>query len=220
MQKRVLALICLCLLFSIPSLAQLKVPAKAITVQFPDRRASFKLHNVGDSPLVVQVDLARRTDVYVEADDGLAILYPRVSRLEPGATQNISVTWRGKTDLSHYYLVRVNTVNEDELRRDRSDVGRNNGLNIKIGQAFPLHIEAPQTRPQIEIDDANGQPVLHNTGGRGDHVETLRLANGRLVPVKTFLVPGQKLPVGELTGGQGVAAVKLRRFGWVTAGGS
>lgn len=201
------------------ALGQVAVPASTRHMTFPDKHVAFNVYNRAPVPYVVQFDLAKRNDVHEQVNDGLAILYPKVARLEPGAKQKVSVTWRGDMTRSHYYLVRVNAIEENELTRDRSNgEHETNKFKVRIGQAFPLHIEAPQTRPKIEIGESEDSPILRNTGGRGDHIETLRLTSGQLVPVKKFLVPGQELPVGEFTGGQRIAAVKLRRFGWVMAG--
>lgn len=168
--------------------------------------------------MIVQVDLAERFDVQQSNSDGLAILYPRVARIEPGARQTVSVTWRGSMDRSHYYFARINSVSESELQKDRSNK-KPASLSVKVGQAFPIHIEAPETRPAIALANNNGQFTISNQGQRGDHIEALRLGNGQLLAFKHFIVPGQVVaaPAGLR---QGITAVKLRRFGWAPLSGT
>jgi hypothetical protein len=197
--------------------SQVIVPANTVKMTFPETRTSFKIHNRGQKPVIIQVDLANRSNVQQAENDGLAILYPKTARLAPGSSQKISVTWRGKMDHSHYYLARVNTLEESALLKNRTteDTIRHK-LQVKVGQAFPLHIEAPDTRPILKLINEAGVTSIVNTGLLGDHIEGLRLSSGQLVQLNLFITPGQAIPIDGLdTHGQTVNDIKLRRFGWI-----
>jgi hypothetical protein len=210
---------CIAVIFSLfTSLvqAQVIVPNNAISITFPKTQAQFALKNSGKLPIVVQLDLANRNDVYTTRNDGLAILYPRISRIEPGATQKISAMWRGNQDSSHYYYIRVNTVLEAELSRDRANASSNEGLTAEVGQAFPLNIISPSARPALSIAISDAQLWLHNSGASGDFIDAIKLQDGRIARVGKFMVPGQKMLLEGLDSSQTVSAAKLRKFGWVT----
>jgi hypothetical protein len=201
--------------------SQVVVPANAITITFPEKRASFQIHNRGKQAVVIEVDLANRSNVHHVKDDGLAILYPRTARLEPGGSQKISVTWRGNMDRSHYYLARINTVAESAFLADRTseDDAPQQKLEIKVGQAFPIHFEATGTRPILKISENAGETSIVNTGLVGDHIEALYLSNKQLLPLRQFIGPGQSIPVeGLAINGQTINNIKLRRFGWINLG--
>lgn len=200
--------------------SQVVVPANAITITFPETRASFKVHNRGKYAVVIQVDLANRSNVHQAQDDGLAILYPRTARLAPGGSQKISVTWRGSMDRSHYYLARINTVEESALLKNRTtEDTAERTLKVSVRQAFPIHLEAPDTRPILEVITKADKTSIVNTGLLGDYIEALRLSNDQLVPLRQFITPGQSIPIEGLnTDGQTINNIKLRRFGWVNLG--
>lgn len=201
-----------------PAQAQMIVPNHAISISFPKTQAQFALKNSGEKPIVVQLDLAQRGNVYTTNNDGLVVLYPRICRIEPGATQKISALWRGNQDKSHYYYVRVNTVSEAELSRDRANTSGNDGLTAKVGQAFPLNIISPSARPVLSIAISGDQLWLHNRGAGGDFLDAIKLQNGRVARVGKFMVPGQEMLLEGLDSSQTVSAAKLRKFGWVTPG--
>jgi hypothetical protein len=197
--------------------SQIVVPANTVTMTFPEKRASFKIHNRGQKPVIIQVDLANRSNVQQVENDGLVILYPKTARLEPGSSQKISVTWRGNMDRSHYYLARVNSVEESALLKNRNDEDdAQHKLAIKVGQAFPLHIEAPDTQPTLKVINDDGVTSIVNTGLLGDHIDGLLLNGGQLVPLNQFITPGQAIPIDGLdTRTQTIKNIKLRRFGWI-----
>jgi hypothetical protein len=210
--------------FFVPAVgySQVVVPANAITITFPEKRASFQIHNRGQQAVVIEVDLANRSNVHQTQDDELAILYPKTARLEPGGSQKISVTWRGNMDRSHYYLARIKTVEESALLKNRAseDDAPLQKLEMKVGQAFPIHFEATGTRPILKIDKNAGETSIVNTGLRGDHIEALYLSNNQLLPLRQFIGPGESIPVeGLAINGQTINNIKLRRFGWVNLGG-
>jgi P pilus assembly chaperone PapD len=198
--------------------AQVIVPNNAISITFPKTQAQFALKNSGKLPIVVQLDLANRSDVYMTNSDGLAVIYPRISRIEPGATQKISAIWRGNQDSSHYYYIRVNTVLEAELNRDRANDSSDNGLTAQVGQAFPLNIISPSARPALSIAIRGEQLWLHNRGAGGDFLDAIKLQDGRIAQVGKFMIPGQKMLMEGLDSSQTVSAAKLRKFGWITLG--
>jgi hypothetical protein len=197
--------------------SQIAVPANTTTITFPEKRASFKVHNRGQQAVIIQVDLANRGNVKQPQNDGLAILYPRTARLAPGSSQKISVTWRGKMDRSHYYLARINTVEEIALLKNRNTEDASpHELLVKVGQAFPIHLEAPGTRPILKLMNKAGVTSIVNAGLRGDHIDALLLGNGQLMQLSQFISPGQSIPINGLgANSQSINQIKLRRFGWI-----
>ncbi len=197
---------------------QIIVPNKAVTINFPKTQAQFGIRNKGMSPVVIQLDLANRNDVYSKSNDGLVVLYPKVVRLEPGATQKISATWRGKQNASHYYLVRVNSVSESNLSLDRGNKNADDAVKINVGQAFPLNIIAPEARALLKVAVSDNEVWLENVGNGGDFLDSLRLANGDIASVGRLMVPGQKMLLDGMSSDEKLVAVKFRRAGWIELG--
>ncbi len=210
---------CLCLVFfSMPGLAQVGVPGGAVSIMLPSTHVRFPVKNHGERAVIVTVDLAPRSDVYTKSSDGFVVLHPKNFRVEPGAVQLVSAVWRGSSQRSHYYYVRVNAVSETELTRDRDNKVNTKAITAKVGQAFPLNIIAPESSPKMKLSVQEGSVFLDNIGTRGDYVDQVRLAGGRIANIGRFLVPGEKALLAGVSPNESVVSVKLRQAGWVEVG--
>jgi len=197
------------------AVAQVIVPNSAISMFLPQSQARFVISNFGEKPVVVSLDLAPRSNLYQKSVDGFVVLHPKTFRLEPKARQTVSALWRGNSRNSHYYFVRVNSVSEEELTKDRANLEHNKPLQVKVGQAFPLNIVTPNSRARLSLRTVDGGVRLVNVGTRGDFVDQIRLVNGRGAKVGKFIVPGEEVLLEGVAPSQQIASVKLRRTGWV-----
>ncbi|MBB3047237.1 P pilus assembly chaperone PapD [Litorivivens lipolytica] len=196
------------------SQAQIGVPGQALTILIPQTQSRFPIKNGGEEPVVVSIDIAPRANVYENSRDGFVVIYPKTFRLEPKTSQQVSVLWRGGSAVSKYYYIRVHSVSEASLKQDRSNP-KSSGVAPRVGQAFPLNIIAPDSKPNITLSLKDKKVWLSNSGTRGDHIEQIRYRSGRSETVGKFIVPGEIFHLASVATLYEVAAIKLRRSGWV-----